>query len=265
MPAAEVQALDHGPDPAARVAYGSARLAIDSLDTVDFTDLRCVLVPEPVCRYAQAVRQALAAGCPVAAMEPELAFDTAGFGSQLTLVAPAPALIMERLVRAAEPVAAITAADAMVLEPASAGGQASVQRLARECAEVLNARTPEPANGDVVRAFNAVAAGGGPRDVLGVPVRLTNVAMPVFFGEALVCHLSFQETVDPEALQRALATDAAITVHGPDQVSGARDGIDSEGLDVTVFSEVASDGQRLWAVGDNLRLQAAALMAGATE
>lgn len=264
VPADQVRALEHAPDPAARVDYGSTRLAVDSLDTVDFGALRGLLVPEPVCRYPEAIRGAVEADCPVAGIEPQQPFEVASAGDGLTLVPPAPMLIVERLIRAAMSLGAIAGVDAVALDPASAGGQSSVERLARECAEVLNARTPEPPSGDVVRAFNAVGSAGDSRAILDVPVRLTRVAMPVFFGQGVVGHLAFRDPVDPESLRRALGADHGMNVHGPAPVTGARDGIDSDGLDVTVFSETLSDVQRVWVVGDNLRLQAAELMAGVT-
>lgn len=261
IPAQRIRLLDTEPDAAARVAYGATRLPVQPLSRCDFSTLAHLLIPAPFAAYDEVVRQALAAGCGVTAMTagPE---SGAPEDARLKLVPTAPELIGERLVAAAGALTRVIAVDATALDPASAGGQASVQRLARECAEVLNARSPEPPDGDVVRAFNAVGGSGGSQRAYGIPFRLTRVDVPVFFGQAAVYHVTFDQGVEPASLEQAFAADPALAVQSADEPQGARDGIDSDSIGVAVLTRQSDAVQRLWVVADNLRLEANALTAG---
>jgi aspartate-semialdehyde dehydrogenase len=263
FPSQHLRLLGSEPDAAARVGYGSTRLPVEPLSRCDYTTLEHLLIPAPGADYPEAVQSALAAGCRVTAMAPGNASAEAD-RERLTLVPVAAQLIGQRLVAAAGAVAPVTGVDAMALDPASAGGQASVQRLARECAEVLNARSPEPPAGDVVRAFNAVPGQGAGDVHQDIPFRLTRVDVPVFFGQAGVYHIAFGHDVGPAELEQALAADAGFEVSSSAEPQGARDGIDSDTIGVTVCSRQPASVHRLWVVADNLRLEAKALMAGVT-
>jgi len=257
----EVLLLDSAPDAAARVGFGATRLAVHDLAGVDFATLAVLLIPEPAPQYPETIRRALTAECRVVAIEPDEASACLPPQPGLELIPSAARLVAGRLALNAGAAADIDSVDAVALDPASVGGKGAVERLAHECAQVLNARAPEADAGDVVRAFNTVLDGTLRDDVGGVPLRLTRVGVPVFFGQALICHLHFTSSVNSENLITALGAGEGVDVRTMGAMSSVRDGIDHNGIEVVIDSDRdnAARSHQLWVVMDNLRVQAEAL------
>ncbi|GEM_PF-5467512 len=257
-----VVALDEDPDPATRVSYGSTRLVVIDFTDFDFAGVDHVLIADAGWRYSSVVQRAVEAGCSVAALEPMGEDIPASVRSAVTVVPDSATLIAERVINAGARIGSVTRADVVALEPASARGQEALQRLAQESAEVLNARSPKAADGDAVRAFNALAAGGVGRDVGGVFVAITRVEVPVFFGDGLVCHIGFEAPVAPAELERALQDEDGVRGRQPGAPSSVRDGIDAAAFEAQVVTEAPQAVQQLWLTGDSLQLQAASLRGG---
>lgn len=260
--ASAIRVLDGAPDAAARVAFGTTRLPIHDLRGFDFGHLDTLIVAGPASDYREVIDKALAAGCRVAATAPDGGGREADEQSLLTIVPETAVLAAHALVDAASAVAAPVCVDAVSLEPAAAAGQDAVQGLARESAEVLNARTPEPSHGGAIRAFNAILAGRAEHAAQDVPIRVTRVQVPVFFGYGVVCHVGFNDEVDPATLRDCLGGAPAMTVVEAASDSGVRDLIDSDGVGVVLLTQELACVHQCWLVGDNLRLQAKGLTAG---
>lgn len=254
-----IRVLEGAPDAVARVAFGTTRLPIHDLSGFDFGQLDTVIVAGPASDYPEAIDKALAAGCRVSATAPDGGGREADEQSLLTIVPETAVLAAHALVDAASALAAPVSIDAVSLEPAAAAGQEAVQGLASESAEVLNARTPEPSHGQAIRAFNAILTGRAGYAAGDVPIRVTRVQVPVFFGYGVVCHVGFNDEVNPAKLRDSLSAAPGMTLVENASDSGVRDLIDSDGLGVVLLTQESACVHQCWLVGDNLRLQGKAL------
>jgi aspartate-semialdehyde dehydrogenase len=261
-PADRVIALADDADAGARVDYGSTRLTVKQITEFDFGGVNHVVIAANGERYGWLIRQVLDDGCHVAALAPLGDDLPASARSPVMAVPDSAALVAQRVLRASASLGQVSRADLVSLEPASARGQEALQRLAQESADVLNARSPEAGRGDAVRAFNALGGTGECLDVAGVRVGVTRVEVPVFFGNGFVCHIGFEDAVDPEELAQALAAEDGIRRWQAERPSSVRDSIDATELEASVLTEGREALQQLWITADNLQLRAAALLNG---
>lgn len=163
--------------------------------------------------------------------------------------------------------------------PVSTRGRAGVNELARQTAELLNARPLEPRVFDRQVAFNMLAqteevdAQGHARQerrlvdelrqLLGLPelaVAVTFVQVPVFFGESLVLSLLSRESVDVDRLSAALDAAPGIElVEAGDYPTVVGDAVGQDVIYVGRLRRGMNDPRELnlWIVSDNVRKGAA--------
>ncbi|MDR0276305.1 MAG: aspartate-semialdehyde dehydrogenase [Paucimonas sp.] len=157
----------------------------------------------------------------------------------------------------------------------SAQGREAVSELARQTAELLNARPLEPRFFDRQMAFNLLAQVGASdeqghgllerrlvrelRELLGMPllsISVTCVQVPVFFGDSYTVTLNTSEAVDLAAVNAALETAEGIElVEEGDYPTPVGDAV---GQDVVYVGRVRGgiDEARqlnLWLTTDNVR------------
>ncbi|MFK3775384.1 aspartate-semialdehyde dehydrogenase [Pseudomonas sp. NPDC089406] len=161
----------------------------------------------------------------------------------------------------------------------SAQGREAVSELARQTAELLNARPLEPRFFDRQMAFNLLAQVGAPdeqghtaverrlvgelRQLLGMPelkISVTCIQVPVFFGDSFSVALQSRRAVDLDAVNRALDSAESIErVEADDYPTPVGDAV---GQDVVYVGRVRhgidEDEQlNLWLTTDNVRKGAA--------
>lgn len=157
----------------------------------------------------------------------------------------------------------------------SAQGREAVSELARQTAELLNARPLEPRFFDRQVAFNLLAQVGASdeqghgllerrlvrelRELLGLPllsISVTCVQVPVFFGDSYTVTLNTSEAVDLPAVNAALeAAESIELVEAGDYPTPVGDAV---GQDVVYVGRVRSgidEAQQLnlWLTTDNVR------------
>lgn len=157
----------------------------------------------------------------------------------------------------------------------SAQGREAVSELARQTAELLNARPLEPRFFDRQMAFNLLAQVGASdeqghgllerrlvrelRELLGMPllsISVTCVQVPVFFGDSYTVTLNTQDAVDLAAVNAAL--DAAEGIELVEEGDYPTPVGDAVGQDVVYVGRVRGgiDEARqlnLWLTTDNVR------------
>lgn len=161
----------------------------------------------------------------------------------------------------------------------SAQGREGVNELARQTAELLNARPLEPRFFDRQMAFNLLAQVGASdaqghgllerrlvselREVLGLPalkISVTCVQVPVFFGDSYSVSLQSREPIDLAAVNAALeAADGIELVEEGDYPTPVGDAV---GQDVVYVGRVRGgidevEQLNLWLTTDNVRKGAA--------
>lgn len=162
----------------------------------------------------------------------------------------------------------------------SGAGKSAMEELAKQTADLLNARefTPEAFSRQI--AFNAIPQidvfmdndytkeemkmSWETKKIMGdetIQVNATAVRVPVFFGHGEAIHLETRQPIDAEQVKELLANAPGVTLHGareefPTQVSSA------SGNDSVHVGRIRNDithpnGINLWVVSDNIRKGAA--------
>ncbi|NBA94234.1 aspartate-semialdehyde dehydrogenase [Pseudomonas sp. R5(2019)] len=272
------------------VLFRNKNVRVREVDQFDFNLVKLAFfAASPAVSHSYASR-ASAAGCAV--------IDLSG---SLSLPAVVPEANAQALVGLAAPVqvaspSAAAVALAVALAPlrglldleqvnvtaclaVSAQGREGVNELARQTAELLNARPLEPRFFDRQMAFNLLAQVGTPdeqghvplerrlvqelRDLLALPllkISVTCIQVPVFFGDSFSVSAHSRTVVDVPAVNAALEQAPGVElVEAGDYPTPVGDAV---GQDVVYVGRVRSgidDGHQLnlWLTTDNVRKGAA--------
>ena len=251
LPIGQVHALASSRSAGKRVSVGARSVAVGDLNEFDFAEAEYVLFAVPPSVAEAVIPRAVAAGCTVLdasavwSAEPVptlIAADVNGAqlrgtsgGAVIGLPAPLAVLVGSVLAPLRAEIV-LSAIEVVAFRPVSDRGRPGVGALARETADILNAKARQDGLLPQQIAFNllpgtGVAASNGylPDEVgvagqlrrlladPGLPVTVTLVEVPVFFGVGAVLRI---ETRKPIALERArglLATVPGIVVADPDE------------------------------------------------
>ena len=269
------------------VMFAGKKLKVREVDSFDFAQVKLAFFAAGAAVSRSFACKALQAGCTVIDL-------SAGLDDALALVPEANAERLAGLTlpaRIASPSSAAVAL-AVALAPLkdlldiervqvmaslaiSAQGREAVSELARQTAELLNARPLEPRFFDRQVAFNLLAQVGASdeqghgllerrlvrelRELLGLPllsISVTCVQVPVFFGDSYTVTLNTSEAVDLPAVNAALeAADSIELVEAGDYPTPVGDAV---GQDVVYVGRVRSgidEAQQLnlWLTTDNVR------------
>jgi aspartate-semialdehyde dehydrogenase len=212
----------------------------------------------------------------VPAVVPEVNADACGEEKLITNPVPgaiALAVVLNPLERAAR----LRRVVASCLEPVSSAGRAGLEELLRQTTDLLNGRSPEIGVFPKRVAFNVIpqagdfVAGGRTRaewliesqtrrilDLPDLPLTVTVVRVPVFFGHGVLVNVETEEPLDAAVASAALREAPGILLlegSGPDSYASLADVV---GQEATFVGRVREDatvpcGISLWAALDGLR------------
>lgn len=293
FPVANLYLLASGESAGKSIAFRGRNIRVGKLDDFDFAKVRLVFLSVAADAAVDCAARAREAGCSMIDLSGASLNNAAALLAQACVNGEAvetlqlPALIAAPAAPAAE-VAEVLAALRGVLElrqvtvsaclSASALGREGVQELARQTAELLNARPLEPRLLDRQFAFNMLAQLGGV-DEQGYSVVERRIAAelavlfpelkdglsvtcslaPVFFGDALMVSLKAAAPVVLSAVSAALEAAEGIELVEDDYptVIGDAQGQDSVYVGRVRTGLTDSRELNLWIASDNVRKGAA--------
>jgi aspartate-semialdehyde dehydrogenase len=251
LPLGQVHLLASSRSAGKRVAVGGRSLTIGDLNDFDFAGVRYALFAVPPSVAEALAPRAVAAGCTVLdasavwSAEPAPTLIAAdingaqlrGTSSGAVIGLPAPlAVLVGSVLAALRHEIALSAIEVVAFRPVSDRGHSGVAALARETADVLNGKPRQEGLTSQQIAFNllpgtGVAASNGylPDEVgvavqlrrlladPGLPVTVTLVEVPVFFGIGAVLRIETRKAVAVDRARGLLAAVPGIVVADPDE------------------------------------------------
>ena len=296
FPAGDVYLLASSESAGKRLEYGGKRLGVKALEDFDFSQVQLVFSALPAEQAVEVARRAREAGAVVIdcsgaflseprvpQVVPEVNPQRLDDFRQTGVVAsPSPAAIqLARVLHIIAGEAGLEGFHATVLEPASAAGRRGMEELAAQTARLLNGQPAEAEHFPARLAFNTHPVTGTVLDsgasaaevrvsletlsVLGeqsLPVTITVVRVPAFFGTAVTLHAETAEPLEVERLNALLAGAVGIDAAAGEAAGGPSAVEDAVGSDQLLVGRVRRDltrprGLNLWLVTDNLRKGAA--------
>ncbi|HGM5579461.1 TPA: aspartate-semialdehyde dehydrogenase [Pseudomonas putida] len=273
------------------VMFAGKKVRVREVDSFDFTQVKLAFFAAGAAVSRSFAQKAREAGCSVIDL-------SGGLDDALALVPEANGQVVDSLVLPALLASPSSAAVALAVALAplkgvldiervqvmaclavSSQGREAVNELARQTAELLNARPLEPRFFDRQVAFNLLAQVGATdeqghaalerrlvselRVVLGLPelkISVSCVQVPVFFGDSFSVAVQSRESVDLQSVNQAL--DAAASVERVENDDYPTPVGDAVGQDVVYVGRVRhgvdEDQQlNLWLTTDNVRKGAA--------
>ncbi|MEJ5863333.1 aspartate-semialdehyde dehydrogenase [Pseudomonas farsensis] len=269
------------------VMFAGKKLKVREVESFDFKQVKLVFFATSAAVSRSFAPKALKAGCTVidlsGALEdavplvPEANAERVSQLSQPVLIT-SPAAGAVALAVALAPLKGLLDMERIQINAClsmSAQGKEAVGELARQTAELLNARPLEPRIFDRQVAFNLLAQVGAPdeqghtgverrlvselRQLLGLPdlkISVTCIQVPVFFGDSFSVAVQSRRPVDLAAVSRALDSAASVELVEPgDYPTPVGDAV---GQDVVYVGRVRrgidEDEQlNLWLTTDNVR------------
>ncbi|MDH0663559.1 aspartate-semialdehyde dehydrogenase [Pseudomonas sp. GD03858] len=273
------------------VMFAGKKLKVREVDSFDFTQVKLVFFAASPAVSRSFAPKAIAAGCAVidlsGALDGATALVPEANGERIAEL-PQPALITSPSAGAVALAVALAPLKGLLdLEriqvnaclAVSEQGREAVSELARQTAELLNARPLEPRFFDRQVAFNLLPQVGTPdeqghtpvehrlvkelRQVLDLPqlkISVTCIQVPVFFGDSFSVALQSRRPVDLDAVNAALEAAEGIELVEPgDYPTPVGDAV---GQDVVYVGRVRRgvdepEQLNLWLTTDNVRKGAA--------
>jgi len=273
------------------VMFAGKKLKVREVDSFDFGEVKLAFFATGAAVSRSFAGKALQAGCTVIdlsgdldealALVPEAnAERIAGLALPARIVSPCSAAVALAVALAPlKGLLEIERIQVMAALAVSAQGREGVSELARQTAELLNARPLEPRFFDRQVAFNLLAQVGAADDqghtalerrlvselrvLLGLPelkISVSCIQVPVFFGDSFSVAVQSRHPVDLAAVNQALeAADSIERVENDDYPTPVGDAV---GQDVVYVGRVRHgiDEQQqlnLWLTTDNVRKGAA--------
>jgi len=190
-------------------------------------------------------------------------------------VEPAPAVVVARVLRVIDALAGVRSAEVFVALSVAMAGKPGVDELSNQTRGLFNLDSPDPEVFPLQIAFNLLPLPDQEYDadlaeatarLLGKPLAVgySSIQAPLFFGAAVMLHVSTAQPPELDRLRQALTRAEGITLMESDLPAGiptpATDAAESD--DVFVGRIQANDCRlKLWLVFDPLRLEAAQLAA----
>ncbi|TLX65263.1 aspartate-semialdehyde dehydrogenase [Stutzerimonas nosocomialis] len=293
LPIGELHLIDEGDSIGQSLAYKGRNLRIRDAAQFDFGQVGLVFFAGDAAQLDRYVEPARLAGCAV--------IDVTSGKSATALPRIVPELNARRLASLDKPVcvgspAPEATALAVVLAPlldllsferitvtacvpVSSRGRRGVNELARQTAELLNARPLEPRLFGQQVAFNLLGADDTPEadghtllekrlanelkqllDMPLLPIAVSCILAPVFFGSSLSVSLRSTDEIDLDAVARALGQAPGLELASDDeQPSVVGDAIGQDVVHVGRVRHGLDDRREvnLWIVSDNVRKGAA--------
>jgi aspartate-semialdehyde dehydrogenase len=292
LPIGRIHALASAGSVGKRLSTGKESLTVADAAGFDFGQVSYALFAVPPSVAEALIPRATAAHCTVldasAVWSAELAptlvaadvngTQLHGLSTGTVIALPAPlAVLVGSVVAALRAEIGLLGIDVVGLRPVSDLGRAGVGGLARETADLLNAKPRQEGPFSQQIAFNVLpgtgvaASNGYLPDEIGVaaqlqrllgdpalPVTVTLLQAPVFFGGGAVVRLDTRQPVAVERVRRLLEARPGIVVVDPDATGAyptpVTHSAGSDQLFVARLREPAGrPGLVLWALADNIR------------
>ena len=275
------------------LSFRGRQVRVRSLDAFDFTQVQLAFFAagSEVTRTHQ--ERVVAAGCSVIDLSAAFSLDQApcvlpelgatglpALTAPWCVSAPTPSAVACALVLAAlKPVLKPQQLQVTAMLSISTLGRSGVQELARQTAELLNARPLEPKTVDRQIAFNLLAQVGEVDDqghaqlekrlaaeirqllsLPELPVAATCALVPVFFGDSLAMGVYADSDIDISAVQQLLEVAQGIElVEAGDYPTAVGDAVGQDQVYVGRIRRGVSDPRQLnlWIASDNVRKGAA--------
>lgn len=275
-----------------RIEYKGQYLALEDMTKFDFSRVSVAIFCVPASVAAKLVPKATKAGCLVIDGSAQFRLDDdvplvvpeingqllAGVKGGDIIAAPDSAVVLMLL--ALEPLhrlVALQRIDVTVLSPVSNEGKDGVETLAAETVALLNMREVKPKLFPRQVAFNVVPRVGALMEqghayselrlqaetnkILSgqVQVNATCVQVPVFFGDSLVLHAAFADTLTTDMVATAVNEVDGLTLYQDEKLGSCPTAVtEAAGSDEVFIGRVRADLTRpnamnLWVVGDNVR------------
>jgi aspartate-semialdehyde dehydrogenase len=251
LPIGEVHALASSGSAGKRVSVGTRSLAVKDLAGFDFESVSYAFFAVPPSLAEALMPRAVAAGCTVLdasavwSAEPAATLVAAdingallrGISGGAVIGLPAPlAVLVGTVLAPLRAEIALSGIEIVAFRPASDRGRPGIAALARETADVLNAKPHQEGLLPQQIAFNLLpgaglaASNGYLPDEVGVavqlrrlladsdlPVTVTLVEVPVFFGIGAVLRIETRKPVSLDRARTLLAGVPGIAVADPDE------------------------------------------------
>jgi aspartate-semialdehyde dehydrogenase len=293
FPVASLHLVASGESAGRSLSYKGKNLRVRDLETFDFSNVRLAFFAAGSKVTQKYAVQASAAGCAVidlasglpAAQAPRVIPEVnsqalASLAAPCLLTSPsAPGIALASVLAALPSTINIQRLTVTACLAVSSRGREAVSELARQTAELLNGRALEPRLFDRQVAFNLLAQvestasdghaalerqiAGEIKELLGLPqlpVAVTCIQAPVFFGDSLSVSLQAQSAIDLQQIYAALeAAPALELVELGDYPTAVGDAV---GQDVIYVGRVRGGLDdpaelNLWIASDNVRKGAA--------
>lgn len=297
FPVGKLYALEVGTDGEHEVASGGETVDVERLEHFDFSQVQLAFFAADETVAAVYVPKAVAAGCVVIddsahfRQEQDVPLVVAEVNPQAVAhyrhrgVIANPSSNVTQLLLALKPLhdaATITRLDIATYQSVSGVGRKGVEELARQTAQLLNARPVEAGIFPKQMAFNLLPQIGDILDngysreemkmvweiqkVLDapqLPINPTAVRVPVFFGHAAVVHLAMGQPLAAAEAMELLRQTAGLQVFDGREPGAVPTPVTEATTSETVFvGRIRTDPSRssalnLWVVADNVRRGAA--------
>lgn len=292
FPSAKVYALDAETDGEQDIDFGNRSLDINLLAEFDFSLADIVFFAADESTTALYVPKALAAGCTVIDDSATYRFDenvplvipevnaTVLANCSAKLIASPGSNTTQLLValNAIHAAARITQLNIVTYQAVSGSGRAGVEELAKQTAQLLNARAIEPKVYTAQIAFNLIPQidelqdNGYTKEEMKlvwevqkildsktVQVNATTVRVPVFFGHSHVVQVETATKITAVQAKQLLQQTPGLIVRDEFPPTPVTDAVESEAIYVGRLREDISrpQGLNLWIVADNVRRGAA--------
>ena len=292
FPSAKVYALDAETDGEQDIDFGNRSLDINLLAEFDFSLADIVFFAADESTTALYVPKALAAGCTVIDDSATYRFDenvplvipevnaTVLANCSAKLIASPGSNTTQLLValNAIHAAARITQLNIVTYQAVSGSGRAGVEELAKQTAQLLNARAIEPKVYTAQIAFNLIPQidelqdNGYTKEEMKlvwevqkildsktVQVNATTVRVPVFFGHSHVVQVETATKITAVQAKQLLQQTLGLIVRDEFPPTPVTDAVESEAIYVGRLREDISrpQGLNLWIVADNVRRGAA--------
>lgn len=297
FPLGNVYALEADTDGEQDIECGNRTLSVERVDAFDFTSVQLALFAASEAVAAEYVPLAVAAGCVVVddsscfRQDADVPLVVAEVNPQAIAayrqrgIIANPGSNVSQMLAVLKPLhdaATVTRINIATYQAVSGSGRAGVEELARQTAQLLNARPVEPDIYPKQIAFNLLPRIGEvldngytreemklvweTRKVLelpDLPVNPTTVRVPVFFGHAAAIHLETQRKLTVQEAQALLRAAAGVEVLDGVEADAfptpVTEAVNAEKIYVSRIREDIShaSGLDLWVVADNVRKSAA--------
>ncbi|MBP0447050.1 aspartate-semialdehyde dehydrogenase [Roseomonas sp. SSH11] len=286
FPAADVSALASGRAVGGSISFGERNLSVGAVERHDWASTDLVFLAPGTTGPVTLARKAVAAGCVVIdvtgmsdpdapVVVPEVNPGALAANPRIVASPVAGAILLSLVLHPLQALGGLVRIVATSLQPVSGAGKDAMDELFSQTRGVFVNDTATPEQFTKPIAFNLIPHVGGfgeggltdeeeaiaedtSRLLGGVAVAATCVRVPVFIGQSLSVHASFDRPIDEAEAREAIRGAPGLTLLDRRDDGGYVTPLETVGEDPVFVSRLRVDptgpnGIALWCAGDNLR------------